>query len=74
MKDINNLTIQLKYWRIRQGKSIRDLASEAHVSSATISRIERGELTMPRSDVLERLAANLGIPLDELVIDKSEVS
>jgi transcriptional regulator with XRE-family HTH domain len=61
----------LSYWRKRRAKSIEQLAKEAHVSSVTISKIERGG-ALPRTAVLERLAHAREDTLSELLVDESE--
>lgn len=71
MKDERNLKILLRYWRKRRGKSIGQLSKEAHVSTSTITKTENIG-TIPRADVVNRLAQALGITVDQLIVDESE--
>jgi transcriptional regulator with XRE-family HTH domain len=54
----------LRAVRIRRGQRQRDVADAAHVSRATISRIERGHLGSLSVDALERVAAAMEVKLD----------
>jgi transcriptional regulator with XRE-family HTH domain len=60
----NLLPALLKYWRRRSGLSQLDLALEADVSARHVSFIETGR-TRPSSEMVLRLAAALGVPLDQ---------
>lgn len=71
MKDERNLKILLRYWRRRRGKSIEQLAKEAHVSTSTITKTENSDV-IPRAGVVNRLAQALGVTVDQLIVDESE--
>jgi transcriptional regulator with XRE-family HTH domain len=60
----NLLPALLKYWRRRSGLSQLDLALEADVSARHVSFIETGR-TRPSAAMVLRLAAALGVPLDQ---------
>ncbi len=70
--DINNLVIPLKYFRRRRNLSVDRLAEISGVSPNTIAKIERGYL--PRQDVIRRLSEKLGIPISELIVNKTEAT
>lgn len=72
MRDEKNLRMRLAYWRKRRAFSIRSLAKEASVSSATIVKIEKDSSYIPRSDVVRSLANALSIEVGELLVDESE--
>jgi transcriptional regulator with XRE-family HTH domain len=59
--------------RAEKGLTQAELAKQAGVTQATISRIESGELTQLMSDALKRLAAALEVTVDFLVGDKSKM-
>jgi transcriptional regulator with XRE-family HTH domain len=52
--------------RLERGVTQESLAFEAHVTIATLSRIERG-VTGPKVATLRKIAAALGMSLAELV-------
>ena len=56
--------------RLAKGQSIRDAASDADLSAATLSRVERGDYS-PGRDNLLKLAQWLGVSLDELTPEGS---
>lgn len=57
----------LKNLRREKGLSLRELAERSGVSNAYISQIERGKRGVPSPDVLEKLAAGLGVSYAELM-------
>ncbi|CAJ0998165.1 hypothetical protein SODG_006659 [Sodalis praecaptivus] len=68
-----DLLIAARLQRLRklQGLTIEALAAKAGVSRGMISKIERQD-SSPSAQVLGRLAAGLGVPLAELIIDELE--
>ena len=58
---------RLRNERTRRGWSQADLARNAGVSQATISRIEEGKVRSPRLGVLRKLASALLVTIDSLV-------
>lgn len=60
--------VQLKEWRERRFLTQQQLADAAGVAPATIVRIEQGQVT-PNFGTLRKLAAALGVTLDDLVPD-----
>jgi transcriptional regulator with XRE-family HTH domain len=62
---------RLNVLRTARGLSIRDLALASGLSVNTISLIERGK-TSPTIATLHSLASALGVPMKELVEDRSE--
>jgi transcriptional regulator with XRE-family HTH domain len=57
-------TIRLRYWRVRRGMTIKQLAQASGVSEAAIVRIEGGQ--RPHASTLGKLALGLGIELEQL--------
>lgn len=60
------LADRLRAAREARGLSQSRLARLADVATSTVNRIERGE-RIPRVDVLARLAAELGVSVDDLL-------
>ncbi|KZE68011.1 hypothetical protein AWM68_17725 [Fictibacillus phosphorivorans] len=56
----------IKETRIKQGLTMRKLASKAQISQAYISQIERGE-RHPQPDILRKLAVPLDVPYNKLM-------
>ncbi|WP_075216949.1 helix-turn-helix domain-containing protein [Mongoliimonas terrestris] len=57
---------RLKTLRAERGWSLDDLARESGVSRASLSRLEKGEVS-PTASVLGRLCAAYGLPLSRLI-------
>ncbi|WP_372455683.1 helix-turn-helix domain-containing protein [Nonomuraea sediminis] len=57
----------LRALRRLSGKTQADLALEGQVTHSYISRLERGQRLGCTSDVLQRLAVALGVPVSALV-------
>lgn len=57
----------LRHRREQRGFSINQLAAEADVSGAQISRIENGHRGVPKPDTIEKLASALSIPYEEMM-------
>lgn len=62
---------RIKALRVDQGLSLRALAREAEMSVGYLSKLEQDE-SSPTVSMLERLADALRVPLDELVVSRSE--
>ena len=61
--------------RQNNDQPLRDAASDAKVSAATLSRLERGlSATLPDATTLNKLAQWLGISLSELLQEKRSAS
>lgn len=58
---------RVKEMREKRGMSQRRLAKVAEVSSATISRIEGGQVKDLSGEALKNIATALGVPVDYLV-------
>lgn len=56
----------LRQWRNQAGLSLRELGSAVGRTQGNLSRIERGHLPPPRVDILDKLAAALGLPNEVL--------
>ena len=56
----------LRAARLRAGLTVRELAEATGLTSSTISRLETGQIASPRPEKLVRLAAVLGISIDDL--------
>ncbi len=64
--DPANLAHRVRARRLARRLGIREGATEAGVSAATLSRVERGDY-LPGRESLLKLAAWLGVPVDDLV-------
>ena len=53
--------------RRKAGISQRDLAARIGVDFSYISKLENGRLPPPSSDTIERIAAELGCPVEDLL-------
>jgi transcriptional regulator with XRE-family HTH domain len=62
--------MNLKYWRTKRAINIRQLAKSAKVSSSTIVKIENNPGYIPRSDVINKLAKQLNISVDDLLVEE----
>jgi HTH-type transcriptional regulator, competence development regulator len=59
--------------RKQKGYGLIELAERLGMSPAYLSRIERGHENAPRDEIIERIAAILDIPLDELFIQANRL-
>jgi transcriptional regulator with XRE-family HTH domain len=66
MSQASTFGLQLRQWRNQAGLSLRELAIAIGRSTGNLSRIERGHLPPPRVDILDKLAAALGVPNEDL--------
>lgn len=67
----NRISLLIKAKKRKTGLGVRESAKEAKISAATFSRLERGmSATLPDVATLEKLAAWLGVTLDNLLGDK----
>lgn len=57
---------ELRAWRLKRGLSQEELAGKAHLHRNYIGMLERGERNVTLL-VLEEIAANLDVPLSELI-------
>jgi transcriptional regulator with XRE-family HTH domain len=64
---MNTLGARLSAVRERRGLTQGEVAQRAHVPQQAISRLERGDRTHVRSDVLARLAIALDVSADVLL-------
>lgn len=62
-----NLGERLRQVREKHGYTLTKVAEEAGISKAYLSQLERGQSDRPSSEILERLAAALGMSRDALV-------
>lgn len=69
--DLKYLRVRLNYWMTRKGISVEDLAKNAKISTETLAKVRnRGHI--PQPSVLKRLANELGITVEQLVVDVRE--
>lgn len=68
------LGAKVKERRLKLGWKQVTLAKQADIPQATVSRIERGEVTQPKMGQLKKLAEALGTTIDYLVGDSIEMS
>ena len=58
-----------------RGIGLRAAAEESHISSSTLSRLQRGtSSSLPDAETLSKLAAWLGVPLGTLLSDDREMT
>jgi len=57
----------IRRFRVKQGKTIEELANDSEVDSSNLARIERSAVNSS-IDVLERIAVALKVPLIELFV------
>lgn len=62
----DTLATFIRHHRKRQDLSLRGLAERAGVNHSAVSRLESGEVTKPTAGVLNRIAAALGVPAEDL--------
>lgn len=55
--------------RERQGMNQSELARKAKLSAPTIWALENGETTMPKFETLRKVAAALGVTLQDIMAD-----
>lgn len=67
MKKTSTLADRVRVKREERGLNQADLAKKSGITQATISRIESGEVTQPKSENLLKLAQALGVTVDFLV-------
>jgi transcriptional regulator with XRE-family HTH domain len=58
---------RIKYWRKEKGMTQDALAKKADLPYTTLAKIESKIVTNPRMDTLVKIAAGLGISIDELI-------
>jgi transcriptional regulator with XRE-family HTH domain len=63
----------LKWWRLKNDYSQRDVEEKAGVSCTTISRLENGRRTRARFATLEKLAQIYGCTVEDLVVLSSQL-
>jgi transcriptional regulator with XRE-family HTH domain len=66
--DLQQLGSLIKRERERAGMTVRQLADAAGLVPSTVSRLETGFIATPRPEHLQRLAAALGIDVEELYV------
>lgn len=73
---LKNISLLIRAKRRQNNdQPLRDAASDAKVSAATLSRLERGlSATLPDATTLNKLAQWLGISLSELLQEKRSAS
>lgn len=62
----SQLAKALRQARRRSGLTVRQVADDAGMTPATVSRLETGHIESPRPDHLARLARTLGLELEDL--------
>ncbi len=68
------LASKLKDLRIKAGKSLQEVADAVSVSKPHIWELERGTSKNPSFDLIQRLAAYYGVPIDYLAREGEELA
>ena len=63
----------LKWWRLNNHYSQRDVEEKTGVSYTTISRLENGHRTRARFGTLEKLAQIYGCTVEDLIVLSSQL-
>ena len=63
----------LKWWRLKNHYSQRDVEEKTGVSYTTISRLENGHRTRARFGTLEKLAQVYGCTIEDLIVLSSQL-
>jgi transcriptional regulator with XRE-family HTH domain len=63
----------LKWWRLKNHYSQRDVQEKTGVSHTTISRLENGHRTRARFGTLEKLAQTYGCTVEDLIVLSSQL-
>ena len=63
----------LKWWRLKNHYSRRDVEEKTGVSYTTISRLENGHRTRARFGTLEKLAQIYGCTIEDLIVLSSQL-
>jgi DNA-binding Xre family transcriptional regulator len=63
----------LKWWRLNNHYSQRDVEEKTGVSYTTISRLENGHRTRARFGTLEKLAQIYGCTIEDLIVIGSQL-
>src|SRR5438552_2161514 len=65
---LKQISLFIRAKRRETGKPLREAASQAKISAATLSRLERGlSATLPDAATLNKLAVWLGVSMSELL-------
>ena len=68
---IDNFGIKLKEFRIRKGLTQKELSKKLFVSRKSVSKWETGR-GMPDTAMIPKIAAALGVGIDELFEEKTK--
>jgi len=71
---MTDLGARMRMLRKKRGMKQVELAKTSGVTQATICRIETGEVTQPRPEILLKIGHALGVPLDYLVDEKKSLT
>ena len=69
-----SLSRRVKALREQRNMTQKQLAQTAHITQATLSRIESGQVKELKSEALKRLAVALGVTVDYLIGKTDELT
>ena len=67
MKDTQTIGQKIRAWRAKKDLTQDELAKKADIPYPTLIKIESDAVTNPTLDTVKKIAAGLGIGVDELI-------
>jgi len=67
MTDEKTIGSKIKAWRAKKDMTQDELAKKASIPYPTLAKIESGAVQNPSIDTVMKIAAGLGVTLDELI-------
>lgn len=67
MTDEKTIGIKIKAWRAKKDMTQDELAKKADIPYPTLAKIESDTVTNPTLDTVKKIAAGLGISVDDLI-------
>jgi len=67
MTDEKTIGSKIKVWRAKKDMTQDDLAKKADIPYPTLAKIESGAVQNPSIDTVTKIAAGLGISVDDLI-------
>lgn len=67
MSNEKTIGAKIKAWRAKKDMTQDELAKKANIPYPTLAKIESGAVQNPSIDTVTRIAAGLGVSIDELI-------